>query len=87
MSSTMKRYFAGEGYVDTAWDSVRSGALSAATSRIYVTNRGGTTISVLDPATNKVVEEIKGIERPSGCDSLPTEAALYSPTGAWTSST
>ena len=30
--------------------------LAAATARIYVTNRGGTTISVIDPATNKVVD-------------------------------
>src|ERR1700737_789584 len=39
-------------------------ALIAATARIYVTNRGGTTIDVIDPATNKVVETIKGIESP-----------------------
>ncbi len=38
--------------------------LAAATTRIYVTNRAGTTISVIDPATNKVVETIKGIESP-----------------------
>jgi YVTN family beta-propeller protein len=38
--------------------------LAATTARIYVTNRGGTTIDVIDPATNKVVEVIKGIESP-----------------------
>jgi YVTN family beta-propeller protein len=38
--------------------------LAAATVRIYVTNLGGTTINVVDPATNKVVKEISDIEVP-----------------------
>jgi YVTN family beta-propeller protein len=38
--------------------------LAASTARIYVTNHAGTTISVVDPATNKVVQEIKDIEVP-----------------------
>jgi YVTN family beta-propeller protein len=38
--------------------------LAATTARIYVTNRGGTTIDVIDPATNKVVETIRDIESP-----------------------
>src|SRR5713101_10023126 len=38
--------------------------LVAATARIYVTNRGGTTISVIDPATNQGVETIRDIESP-----------------------
>jgi YVTN family beta-propeller protein len=51
--------------------------LAAATARIYVTNRGGTTISVIDPATNKVVEVIKGIESPEVVRFSPDGNRLY----------
>src|ERR1700730_10104891 len=51
--------------------------LAASTARIYVTNRGGTTISVIDPATNKVVEVIKGIESPEGVRFSPDGSRLY----------
>src|ERR1700736_848428 len=37
-------------------------AASASLVRIYVTNSAGDTISIIDPATNKVVSAIKGIE-------------------------
>ena len=36
----------------------------AATNLIYVANRGGTTINVIDAATNKVVQTIDNIEAP-----------------------
>ncbi len=64
-STTMKKYFRGR---RGAW--LLSGLLFAAipvaasTVRVYVTNRGGTTIDVIDTATNKVVETIRGIESP-----------------------
>src|ERR1700736_3142681 len=48
--------------------------LAAGTARIYVTNRAGTTIDVIDPATNKVVGVIKNIESP--------EVARFSPDGS-----
>ncbi len=48
--------------------------LAAATARIDVMISGGTTISVIDPATNKVVEVIKGIESP--------EVVRFSPDGS-----
>src|ERR1700737_5621614 len=51
--------------------------LAAATARIYVTNRAGTTISVIDPATNKVVEVIKGIESPEVVRFSPDGSRLY----------
>jgi YVTN family beta-propeller protein len=51
--------------------------LIAATTRIYVTNRGGTTIDVIDPATNKVVETIKGIESPEVVRFSPDGSLLY----------
>jgi YVTN family beta-propeller protein len=51
--------------------------LAAATARIYVTNRGGTTIDVIDPATNKIVETIKGIESPEVVRFSPDGSLLY----------
>ena len=49
--------------------------LAAQTGHIYVTNKGGTTVSVIDTATNKVVQTIGGIEVP--------ESARFSPDGKW----
>ncbi|MGH9680498.1 MAG: YncE family protein, partial [Candidatus Acidiferrales bacterium] len=40
--------------------------VAAGTSRIYVTNSAGDTVSVVDPVTNKVVQVISGIEVPHG---------------------
>lgn len=51
--------------------------LAAATARIYVTNRAGTTIDVIDPATNKVVETIRGIESPEVVRFSPDGSRLY----------
>jgi len=76
--SNLKRYFRGP---KAAW--LVLGMLSAAipvaaaTARIYVTNRGGTTISVIDPATNKVVQVIKGIESPEVVRFSPDASRLY----------
>jgi YVTN family beta-propeller protein len=64
-STTNKRYFRGRKNVWLLLGMlIVALPLAAATARIYVTNRGGTTIDVIDPATNKVVEVIKGIESP-----------------------
>jgi YVTN family beta-propeller protein len=38
--------------------------LAAASALIYVANRGGTTIDVIDAATNKIVQTIGNIESP-----------------------
>ena len=51
--------------------------LAAATSRIYIVNNAGTTISVIDPATNKVVETIPDIEVPKSVHSSPDGSRLY----------
>jgi len=51
--------------------------LAASTSRIYVTNHAGTTIQVIDPATNKVVQEIKDIEAPEGVSFSPDGSRVY----------
>ena len=51
--------------------------VAATTVRIYVANRGGTTIDVIDPQTNKVVETIKGIESPEVVRFSPDGSRLY----------
>ena len=50
---------------------------SAATVRIYITNSAGDSIHVIDPATNKVVQEIKGIEGAHGVNFSPDGARVY----------
>ena len=51
--------------------------LAAASSLIYVTNRGGTTIDVIDAATNKVVHTIGNIESPEVVRFSPDGRQLY----------
>jgi YVTN family beta-propeller protein len=58
---------------------VHSGAADASGSmaRIYVTNSAGDSIDVVDPATNKVVQVIRGIELPHGIAFSPDGARIY----------
>jgi YVTN family beta-propeller protein len=49
----------------------------ADTVRIYVTNSAGDSIHVIDPATNKVVQVIKGIEGAHGIAFSPDGARVY----------
>jgi YVTN family beta-propeller protein len=51
--------------------------LAASTVRIYVTNAAGDRVHVIDAATNKVVQEITGIEVPSGVDFSPDGKTVY----------
>lgn len=51
--------------------------LTARTVRVYVTNLAGTTISVVDPATNTVVQEIKDIEVPESVQFSPDGSRVY----------
>src|SRR5260370_21956152 len=44
---------------------------------IYFTNSAGDSIHVIDPATNKVVQEIKGIEAAHGIAPAPDGARVY----------
>src|SRR5215471_8892559 len=44
---------------------------------IYVTNSAGDSIHVIDPATNKVVQEIKGIEAAHGIGFAPDGSKVY----------
>ena len=50
---------------------------SAETVRVYVTNSAGDNIHVIDPATNKVVQEIKGIEAAHGIAFAPDGSRVY----------
>jgi len=45
--------------------------------RIYVTNSAGDSVHVIDPATNKVVQVIKGIEAAHGINFSPDGARVY----------
>src|SRR6267143_344716 len=60
---------------------LRSGAdpdpSSAEAVRIYVTNSAGDTIDVIDPATNQVVQVIRGIELPHGIAFSPDGTRVY----------
>ncbi len=53
--------------------------LVAGTALIYVTNRGGTTIDVIDAGTNKVVQTIGNIESPEVVRFSPDGSRLYIP--------
>jgi YVTN family beta-propeller protein len=53
--------------------------LAAGTALVYVTNRGGTTIDVIDAATNKVVHTIGNIESPEVVRFSPDGSRLYIP--------
>src|SRR5438876_3854577 len=49
----------------------------ADTVRVYVTNSAGDSVHVIDPATNKVVQVIKGIEAAHGINFSPDGARVY----------
>jgi len=54
--------------------------LGAATVRIIQTNAAGDSVMLIDPATNKVVGEIKDVEVNHGAAVRPTAATSTSPT-------
>ena len=49
----------------------------AGMARVYVTNGAGDSIHVIDPATNKVVQQIKGIEGAHGIAFSPDGSRVY----------
>lgn len=51
--------------------------LHANTVRVYVTNSAGDSIDVIDPADNKVVQKIKGIEAAHGIAFAPDGSRVY----------
>jgi YVTN family beta-propeller protein len=52
-------------------------SVCAGTVRVYVTNSAGDSVHVIDPATNTVVQEIKGIEAPHGVGFAPDGSKVY----------
>src|ERR1700716_1742665 len=52
-------------------------AADAGLVRIYITNSAGDSIHAIDPATNTVVQEIKGIEAAHGIAPSPDGARVY----------
>src|SRR5215831_2966589 len=52
-------------------------ASNADTVRVYVTNSAGDSVDVVDPATNKVVQEFKGPEAMHGVAFSPDGARVY----------
>jgi YVTN family beta-propeller protein len=53
------------------------GPVCAETVRVYVTNSAGDSIHVIDPATNKVVQEIKSIEAAHGIGFAQDGSKVY----------
>src|SRR5437763_10354783 len=51
--------------------------LAASSVRIIQTNSAGDNVSIIDPATNKVVGEITGIEVNHGAAAAPDGTRLY----------
>ena len=49
----------------------------AGTVRVYITNSAGDSIHVIDPSTNKVVQQIKGIEGAHGIAFSPDGSRVY----------
>src|SRR5260221_5573710 len=50
---------------------------SAGSVGVYVTNSAGDNVHVIDPATNKVVQVIEGIEVPHGVNFSPDGKIVY----------
>ena len=51
--------------------------VSAEMARVYVTNAAGDSVHVIDPATNKVVQVIKGVEAAHGVGFAPDGKRVY----------
>ena len=76
--TNMEKYFRGRTNVRLLLGALLAALpLAASTARVYVANRGGTTVDVIDTATNKVVEVIKGIESPEAVRFSPDGKRLY----------
>ena len=50
---------------------------SASTVRVYITNSAGDSIHVIDPVTNKVVQEIKDVVGAHGIAFSPDATRIY----------
>src|SRR5689334_18287957 len=52
-------------------------SLTAASIRVYQTNSAGDNVQVIDPVTNKIVMEVRGIEVPHGVTFSPDGSRAY----------
>src|SRR5947208_7737179 len=68
-----------EWQVLAAWvrGDTRNATPAASKVRIIQTNSAGDTVSIIDPVTNKVVREVKGIEVNHGAAAAPDGSRLY----------
>lgn len=64
-------------WVRGARSAIPPGDTAVSGVRIYVTNSAGNTIDVIDPASNRVVQVIRGIELPHGVNFSPDGARVY----------
>jgi len=64
-------------WVNGAKANAPAAAASAGKVRIIQTNSAGDTVSIIDPATNKVVGEVTGIEVNHGAAAAPDGSRLY----------
>src|SRR6202521_5981298 len=65
------------GWVRGVRTGVASESSPVAMTLIYVTNSAGDTVDVIDPATNKIVQVIRGIELPHGVAFSPDGSRVY----------
>jgi len=72
MDPSMKRYLC----LAHLWI-LLAAPLAASTIRVYVNNKAGTTIDVIDPETNKIVQVIENIEAPEVARSSPDGSRVY----------
>ena len=77
MSNAFRNACRGLLWVLLALLALPAAAQKSPSSLIYVTNSAGDSIHVIDPATQKVVQEIKGIEAAHGIDFSPDGARIY----------
>src|SRR6266852_8140436 len=64
-------------WVRGARETAPFGCVPQSSARIYVTNSAADTIDVIDPATNKIVQVIRGIELPHGVNFSPDGKRVY----------
>jgi YVTN family beta-propeller protein len=74
MSNALRSGFRGLLWIVLA---LAAGPAAAQKSLVYVTNSAGDSIHVIDPASQTVVQEIKGIEAAHGIDFSPDGGRIY----------
>src|SRR5579872_4849695 len=73
----MKRYFAKPSFLWIVLFILPAMPLAASSARVYALNIDGASVTVIDPATNKVVDTIRGIPWPRGAAFSPDGGLAY----------